>query len=147
MNASLPKRVLLGVTGGIAAYKSAELVRRLREQGAEVQVVMTEGARQFVGPLTFQALSGRPVRSDLWDAAAEAAMGHIELARWAERIADRARERRLPRPPRARPRRRPAQHAVPRDGRADRGGAGDEPADVGERRRRRRTSPRCARAA
>jgi phosphopantothenoylcysteine decarboxylase/phosphopantothenate--cysteine ligase len=86
MNASLPKRVLLGVTGGIAAYKSAELVRRLREQGAEVQVVMTEGARQFVGPLTFQALSGRPVRSDLWDATAEAAMGHIELARWAERI-------------------------------------------------------------
>jgi len=78
--------VLLGVTGGIAAYKSAELVRRLREQGAEVQVVMTEGARQFVGPLTFQALSGRPVRSDLWDATAEAAMGHIELARWAERI-------------------------------------------------------------
>jgi len=82
----MPKRVLLGVTGGIAAYKSAELVRRLREQGAEVQVVMTEGARQFVGPLTFQALSGRPVRSDLWDATAEAAMGHIELARWAERI-------------------------------------------------------------
>jgi phosphopantothenoylcysteine decarboxylase/phosphopantothenate--cysteine ligase len=86
MNASLPTRVLLGVTGGIAAYKSAELVRRLREQGVEVQVVMTEGARQFVGPLTFQALSGRPVRSDLWDATAEAAMGHIELARWAERI-------------------------------------------------------------
>ncbi len=82
----MPKRVLLGVTGGIAAYKSAELVRRLREQGAEVQVVMTEGARQFVGPLTFQALSGRPVRSDLWDVTAEAAMGHIELARWAERI-------------------------------------------------------------
>ncbi len=86
MNVPLPKRVLLGVTGGIAAYKSAELVRRLREQGAEVQVVMTEGARQFVGPLTFQALSGRPVRSDLWDVTAEAAMGHIELARWAERI-------------------------------------------------------------
>jgi phosphopantothenoylcysteine decarboxylase/phosphopantothenate--cysteine ligase len=86
MNASVPRRVLLGVTGGIAAYKSAELVRRLREQGAEVQVVMTEGARQFVGPLTFQALSGRPVRSDLWDASAEAAMGHIELARWAERV-------------------------------------------------------------
>jgi phosphopantothenoylcysteine decarboxylase/phosphopantothenate--cysteine ligase len=86
MNVSVPTRVLLGVTGGIAAYKSAELVRRLREQGAEVQVVMTEGARQFVGPLTFQALSGRPVRSDLWDATAEAAMGHIELARWAERI-------------------------------------------------------------
>jgi len=86
MSSSLPKRVLLGVTGGIAAYKSAELVRRLRERGAEVQVVMTAGARQFVAPLTFQALSGRPVRSDLWDEAAEAAMGHIELARWAERI-------------------------------------------------------------
>jgi len=81
-----PVRVLLGVTGGIAAYKSAEIVRRLRERGAEVQVVMTAGARQFVTPLTFQALSGRPVRSDLWDEAAEAAMGHIELARWADRI-------------------------------------------------------------
>ena len=81
-----PVRVLLGVTGGIAAYKSAEIVRRLRERGAEVQVVMSAGARQFVTPLTFQALSGRPVRSDLWDEAAEAAMGHIELARWADRI-------------------------------------------------------------
>lgn len=78
--------VLLGVTGGIAAYKSAELVRRLRDRGAEVQVVMTRGAAQFVTPLTFQALSGRPVRTDLWDEAAEAAMGHIELARWADRI-------------------------------------------------------------
>jgi phosphopantothenoylcysteine decarboxylase/phosphopantothenate--cysteine ligase len=79
-------RVLLGVTGGIAAYKSAEVVRRLRERGAEVQVVMTAGACRFVAPLTFQALSGRPVRTDLWDEAAEAAMGHIELARWADRI-------------------------------------------------------------
>ncbi len=79
-------RVLLGVTGGIAAYKSAEIVRRLREGGAEVQVVMTEGACHFVTPLTFQALSGRPVRTDLWDEAGEAAMGHIELARWADRI-------------------------------------------------------------
>jgi len=78
------KRILLGVTGGIAAYKSADLVRRLRERGAEVQVVMTAGAREFVTPTTFQALSGRPVRTDLWDAAAEAAMGHIELARWAD---------------------------------------------------------------
>jgi phosphopantothenoylcysteine decarboxylase/phosphopantothenate--cysteine ligase len=78
------KRILLGVTGGIAAYKSPDLVRRLRERGAEVQVVMTAGARQFVTPLTFQAVSGRPVRSDLWDEAAEAAMGHIELARWAD---------------------------------------------------------------
>jgi phosphopantothenoylcysteine decarboxylase/phosphopantothenate--cysteine ligase len=81
-----PVRVLLGVTGGIAAYKSAEIVRRLGERGAEVQVVMTSGARRFVTPLTFQALSGRPVRCDLWDEAAEAAMGHIELARWADRI-------------------------------------------------------------
>ena len=81
-----PARILLGVTGGIAAYKSAEIVRRLAERGAEVQVVMTAGARQFVTPLTFQALSGRPVRTDLWDEAAEAAMGHIELARWPDRI-------------------------------------------------------------
>jgi phosphopantothenoylcysteine decarboxylase/phosphopantothenate--cysteine ligase len=86
MGSSTPVRVLLGVTGGIAAYKSAEIVRRLHERGAEVQVVMTAGARQFVTPLTFQALSGRPVRSDLWDEAAEAAMGHIELARWADHI-------------------------------------------------------------
>jgi len=75
---------LLGVTGGIAAYKSPELVRRLVERGCEVQVVMTRGAREFVGPLTFQAVSGRRVRDDLWDPAAEAAMGHIELARWAD---------------------------------------------------------------
>ena len=86
MTATVPNRVLLGVTGGIAAYKAADLVRRLRERGADVQVVMTAGARQFVTPLTFQALSGRPVRTDLWDAAAEAAMGHIELARWAEQV-------------------------------------------------------------
>ena len=86
MTATQAKRVLLGVTGGIAAYKSAELVRRLSERGADVQVVMTAGALQFVTPLTFQALSGRSVRSDLWDASAEAAMGHIELARWAERV-------------------------------------------------------------
>jgi phosphopantothenoylcysteine decarboxylase/phosphopantothenate--cysteine ligase len=76
--------VLLGVTGGIAAYKAPELVRRLVERGCEVQVVMTRGAREFVGPLTFQAVSGRRVRDDLWDSAAEAAMGHIELARWAD---------------------------------------------------------------
>jgi phosphopantothenoylcysteine decarboxylase/phosphopantothenate--cysteine ligase len=86
MSAITSLKVLLGVTGGIAAYKSAELVRRLREQGAEVQVVMTEAAQHFVGVATFQALSGRPVRTDLWDSAAEAAMGHIELARWADRV-------------------------------------------------------------
>jgi phosphopantothenoylcysteine decarboxylase / phosphopantothenate---cysteine ligase len=80
------KHVLLGVTGGIAAYKSAELVRRLVERGAEVQVVMTASAREFIGATTFQALSGRPVRDSLWDAAAEAAMGHIELARWADLV-------------------------------------------------------------
>jgi phosphopantothenoylcysteine decarboxylase / phosphopantothenate---cysteine ligase len=79
-------RVLLGVSGGIAAYKAAELVRRLRDAGAEVRVVLTENAARFVTPLTFQALSGQPVRSGLWDEAAEAAMGHIELARWAQRI-------------------------------------------------------------
>ena len=83
---SVPRRILLGVTGGIAAYKAAELVRCLREQGAEVQVVMTEAAQQFVTALTFQALSGRPVRTDLWDSSAEAAMGHIELARWAQLV-------------------------------------------------------------
>jgi len=80
------KHILLGVTGGIAAYKSPDLVRRLRERGAEVQVVMTQAAREFVTPTTFQAVSGRTVRSDLWDASAEAAMGHIELARWADAV-------------------------------------------------------------
>src|SRR5688572_16783162 len=80
------QRVLLGVTGGIAAYKSADLVRRLRDAGASVRVVMTDGAQQFVTPLTFQALSGEPVRTSLWDHASEAAMGHIELARWADRV-------------------------------------------------------------
>lgn len=81
-----PERILLGVGGGIAAYKAAELVRRLRERGAQVRVVMTENAERFVAPLTFQALSGESVRTSLWDSAAEAAMGHIELARWAQRI-------------------------------------------------------------
>ncbi len=80
------QRIIVGVTGGIAAYKCAELVRRLIERGAEVQVVMTAAAQEFVTATTFQALSGRPVRDSLWDAAAEAAMGHIELARWADLV-------------------------------------------------------------
>jgi phosphopantothenoylcysteine decarboxylase/phosphopantothenate--cysteine ligase len=80
------KHILLGVTGGIAAYKAPDLVRRLRERGAEVQVVMSAAAREFVTATTFQAVSGRTVRSDLWDPAAEAAMGHIELARWADLV-------------------------------------------------------------
>ena len=80
------KRIIVGVTGGIAAYKSADLVRRLRENGAEVRVVMTRAAREFITPLTMQALSGRPVHTELLDAGAEAAMGHIELARWADVI-------------------------------------------------------------
>lgn len=78
------KRVLLGVTGSIAAYKAAELIRRLRDAGAEVRVVMTDGAKAFITPLTFQALSGLPVHENLLDKEAEAAMGHIELARWAD---------------------------------------------------------------
>jgi len=81
-----PVRILLGVTGGIAAYKSPDLVRRLRERGAEVQVVMTGGAGRFITALTLQAVSGQPVRDALWDEAAEAAMGHIELARWADAV-------------------------------------------------------------
>ena len=79
-------RVLLGVSGGIAAYKAAELVRRLRDAGAEVRVAMTANATRFVGVATFQALSGNPVRTSLWDESAEAAMGHIELARWADEV-------------------------------------------------------------
>ena len=80
------KRVILGVTGGIAAYKSADLARRLREAGAQVQVVMTAAAQEFITPLTMQAVSGHPVHDDLLDRSAEAAMGHIELARWADLI-------------------------------------------------------------
>ena len=79
-------KILLCVCGGIPASKSAELVRRLRDAGAEVTVAMTQNAQHFVGATTFQAVSGRQVRTSLWDAAAEAAMGHIELARWADRI-------------------------------------------------------------
>jgi phosphopantothenoylcysteine decarboxylase len=84
--ASSERRVLLCVCGGIAAYKAVELVRRLRDTGAEVQVVMTDDASRFVGAASFQAVSGRTVRSSLWDEAAEAAMGHIELARWATQV-------------------------------------------------------------
>ena len=78
------KKVLLGITGGIAAYKSAELVRLLIKAGAEVRVVMTPAAREFVQPLTYQALSGHRVYVDLFDAEADSAMDHIELARWCD---------------------------------------------------------------
>ncbi len=80
------KHIVLGITGGIAAYKSAEIVRPLIEQGAVVQVVMTEAAKAFIAPLTLQALSGRPVRDSLLDPSAESGMGHIEIARWADQI-------------------------------------------------------------
>ncbi|MFM1892741.1 MAG: phosphopantothenoylcysteine decarboxylase/phosphopantothenate-cysteine ligase [Pseudomonadota bacterium] len=80
------KRVLLGVTGGVAAYKAAELARLLGKAGAEVRVVMTPAATEFVSPTTFQALTGQPVRVELFDPAHEAAMGHIELARWAQLV-------------------------------------------------------------
>ena len=107
-------------------------MRRLIERGADVQVVMTDAAQRFVSPMTFQAVSGRPTRSDLWDSAAEAAMGHIELARWAQlvliapasadfiaRLAGGRADDLLT-------------HAVPRDRGADRAGAGDEPRHVGQ---------------
>lgn len=80
------RHVLLGITGGIAAYKCAELVRRLVEVGAQVQVVMTPAAQRFITPLTLQAVSGQAVRTSLWDDSAELGMGHIELARWAELV-------------------------------------------------------------
>lgn len=86
MDRLVNKRILLGVTGGIAAYKSAELIRKLRDAGSEVRVVMTAAAREFITPLTLQALSGNPVHTDLLDPAAEAAMGHIQLARWADLV-------------------------------------------------------------
>lgn len=80
------KRILLGVTGGIAAYKSADLVRRLQDAGANVHVVMTAAAQEFITPLTMQALSGNPVHTTLLDPEAEAGMGHIQLARWADLV-------------------------------------------------------------
>ena len=80
------KNIILAVTGGIAAYKSAILVRRLKDYGFDVRVVMTQGAQAFITPLTFQALSGNPVHTELLDPEAEAGMGHIELARWADLI-------------------------------------------------------------
>ena len=86
MSSLSQKRIILGITGGIAAYKSAEITRRLQDEGAEVRVVMTESAQEFIRPLTLQALSGNPVHTDLLDPEAEAAMGHIELARWADLV-------------------------------------------------------------
>ena len=86
MNLLAGKRILLGVTGGIAAYKSAELIRRLQDQGADVHVAMTNAATEFITPLTLQALSGHPVHLDLLDTETESVMGHIELARWADLI-------------------------------------------------------------
>ncbi|GIU11548.1 MULTISPECIES: bifunctional phosphopantothenoylcysteine decarboxylase/phosphopantothenate--cysteine ligase CoaBC [unclassified Shewanella] len=80
------KKVLLGIGGGIAAYKSADLVRKLKERGADVRVVMSQSAQEFITPLTLQALSGYPVATDLLDPTAEASMGHIELARWADLV-------------------------------------------------------------
>jgi len=84
MNRLIDKHILLGITGGIAAYKTPDLVRRLREHGAQVRVAMTAAATQFITPLTLQAVSGQRVSTDLFDVAAEATIGHIELARWAE---------------------------------------------------------------
>lgn len=86
MSALTNKRVLLGISGGIAAYKCVELVRRLRDQGAEVRVVMTAAAKAFITPLTLQAVSGHPVADDLLDPAAESSMGHIQLAKWADLV-------------------------------------------------------------
>jgi len=86
MSSLANKRILLGVTGGIAAYKSADLVRRLQDAGADVRVIMTAAAQEFITPLTMQALSGNPVHTTLLDPEAEAGMGHIQLARWADLV-------------------------------------------------------------
>ncbi|MDO8706481.1 MAG: bifunctional phosphopantothenoylcysteine decarboxylase/phosphopantothenate--cysteine ligase CoaBC [Sulfuricaulis sp.] len=86
MGTLINKRLLLGVTGGIAAYKSADIVRRLREAGAEVRVIMSPSATEFITPLTMQAVSGHPVHQHLLDTGAESGMGHIELARWADAV-------------------------------------------------------------
>lgn len=80
------KKIVLGVSGGIAAYKTPDLVRRLRERGADVRVAMTEAAKAFITPMSLQAVSGYPVSDSLLDPAAEAAMGHIELGKWADLV-------------------------------------------------------------
>ncbi len=80
------KQILIGISGGIAAYKTAELARQLIKNGADVRVCMTKAACEFITPLTLQALTGNPVHTDLLDVEAEAGMGHIELARWADLI-------------------------------------------------------------
>ena len=86
MKSLINKNIILGVTGGIAAYKSAEIVRHLKKSGSSVRVVMTSSAEEFITPLTLQALSGNRVSTDLLDVESEAAMGHIELAKWADAI-------------------------------------------------------------
>lgn len=86
MSSLVGQHIVLGITAGVAAYKTPALVRALRAAGAEIQVVMSTNAKKFVTPTTLQAVSGQPVRDDLWDAQAEASMGHIELARWADQI-------------------------------------------------------------
>ena len=80
------KKIVLGISGGIADYKAPELVRRLRDRGADVRVAMTEAAKAFITPLSLQAVSGYPVSDSLLDPAAEAAMGHIELGKWADLV-------------------------------------------------------------
>jgi len=86
MSALRNRRVLLGICGGIAAYKAAELTRRLKDAGAEVRVIITRGGQEFITPLTLQALSGNPVHTELLDEEAELGMGHIELAKWADLV-------------------------------------------------------------
>ena len=124
------RNVLLGVTGGIAAYKSAQLVRDLQEAGATVRVVMTHGATEFITPLTLQALSGPPGAPELLDADAEAGMGHIELARWADLVLVAPGHRRFHQPTCPGPRRRPADHPVPGHSGAAAGRPGHEPGHV-----------------
>lgn len=86
MMSTAGKKIVLGVSGGIAAYKTPDLVRRLRERGADVRVAITEGGKAFITPLSLQAVSGYPVSDSLLDPAAEAAMGHIELGKWADLV-------------------------------------------------------------
>ncbi len=139
------RHILLGVTGGVAAFKAAELARELQRRGATVQVVMTGAGARFVTPVTFQALTGRPVFTDQWDPAVPNNMAHIELSRQARRDRRRAGHRRLHRQARARAGRRPALHAVPGAQLPAAGRARDEPRDVGEPRHAAQRRPACER--
>ena len=125
------RHIIVAISGGIAAYKGAELVRLLKKQGAAVRVILSRGAKEFITPLTMQALSGEPTHSELLDETAEAGMGHIELARWADLVVIAPGHGRCDCEARPGQSRRPVDHGGAGHTGTRRGGTGNEPANVG----------------